>query len=382
MPELAEPPTKTFAQSLFAEADTARLAEIAAKAPSSPVAAPVAVPPATPPAVPSAVEKGLSAAQATPSATPPVTPPVEADPDAEIESGKRAPKSEDFKRVKEKLKHVEAEAKTKLTTYETELAELRKAPKHNAKLIEELTAERDRYKTIHDTALLEVSTEFQAKHQARMDAVLNPLKAELPADKAEQITRVLTFPDGAEKRKILAELVDGLDTFTQLRVVKAADDARAVMADRQAELTKAQESLGKIAADRMAQRKTAEEESSKVIQSAIAKAKTEMPIFQPREKDEAWNKEISERERIAQSFYRGDLTPEERADAALWAASAPTLLKQNSAQAQEIESLKATIAKLQGAGPKLEGGGRTETQEGDPKRPFTSNFEKWRNEVR
>jgi hypothetical protein len=107
-------------------------------------------------------------------------PKVEAkDPDEDIISGKRNPKGEDFKRVKtaaaEAAKQRD-EIKARAETFEKELTELKKAPKHNAELISKIEKERDDFRGKYEQVALAFDPDFNAGYQSKIDSVLANVK--------------------------------------------------------------------------------------------------------------------------------------------------------------------------------------------------------------
>src|SRR6185436_18433428 len=104
------------------------------------------------------VTKGTPPAETKPALEPTKPAPVQQqtpteDLDKEIETGRRAPKTEDFKRIKHAADEGWKKAKElepKLKEYEKELADLRKQPKHNADLIKQVTEDRDKYKSMFE----------------------------------------------------------------------------------------------------------------------------------------------------------------------------------------------------------------------------------------
>lgn len=283
------------------------------------------------------------------------------DVDREIESGKRSPKSEDFKRVKtaaSEFRKKYEEAEPKLKEYEKELTELKKAPKHNAELIKQITEERDRYKGMFEQVAVEISPEFHAKYQKRLDEV----KSSLPSDTADKLMALLQLPDSEAKRKHLAELTVEMDEFQVAEVVAANREVRSILNQRQGELSKAQESLTKIGEERTKKAQERQTALAKTFEEVISKSqdpKDGIPVFQTREGDEAWNKGVQERVAVAKAIFSGIEDDSERADAAMWAAAAPEFLTQLKTVTAELATANETIAKLRGSSPSLDGqGGR------------------------
>lgn len=383
MPDIAEAPAATlgFANSLFAEVDASRLQQaVAANVQGA----------GNPPQQREVVPQQPSSAPAKPApAATPATQPTQtaADPDAEILSGKRNPKSEDFKRLHEKLRGTETEYKGKLSTYESELSELKKAPKHNAKLIEDLTSERDKYKTIHDQVLLTQLPSFQQEYAAKIQAAIAPIKALAP-EKAEAISEALLLPDGKYKRQALGELMADLDDWTKGEIVAANGEVRKIAAERDGKIAKTNETLSNLAEAQGKQFKEQQESSQKAFDEAVQRVqdtKQGMPIMQFREGEgsDEWNAGVKEKLEIARHIYAGNLTPQEKADAAFWAASGETLLKNLTASQAEIAQLRETVQRLQGANPGISAGGAPTkgAPEGDPSRPFSSNLNRWMKEA-
>lgn len=281
------------------------------------------------------------------------------DVDKEIEAGKRSPKSDDFKRVKTaatELRKKVDEYEPKIKTYETELAELKKAPKHNAELIKTITEERDRYKGMFEQVAVEISPEFHAKYKTRLDAV----KAGLPSEHADKLMSLLQLPDSDVKRKHLAEITSEMDEFQVAEVVAANRDIRTILNERQGELTKAQESLSKIGEERTKKQQERQTALSKAFDDVITRSqdpKDGIPVFQTKEGDEAWNKGVIERLGVAKAIFSGIESDSERADAAMWAAAAPEFLTQLKAVTGELAEAKETINKLRGSTPPMDGGG-------------------------
>jgi hypothetical protein len=318
----------------------------------------------------SAVQPPPNPAPAPPKPTQPDPKPAPANPedaaDEEILAGKRSPKSEDFKRVKTTAATFRTEAETaraELLKAKKELETALKAPKPDVAEIETLKAELAKHKTISETIGLEFNAEFQQKYQTKFDTILNGLKAGLPADKADKIVSALGQPDGEYKRKLLAELTEGMDDFTRTEIAAVNRELRGINAERQAELTNAGTKLAELHKQKQEAGQKRQTELAQSFETALKRAQDPDPtkgisVFQAREGDEAWNSKVKERAAIAKVIYEGDFAHDnERADAAMWAAAAPAFLEDLAAQSKEIAALKETIAKMQGSNPSIEGGG-------------------------
>lgn len=311
-----------------------------------------------------------------PEPTPPTPRPTAPDPkplvapedaaDEEILAGRRSPKSEDFKRVKTNAATFRTEAETakaELSKARKELETALKAPKPDMAEIETLKQELAKHKTISETIGLEFNEEFQKKYEGKFSAILSGLKAGLPPDRADKIVTALGLPDSEFKRKQLAELTEGMDSFLLTEIATANRDLRGINAERQSELTNAGTKLAELHKQKQEAGQKRQAELGEAFSTALKRAQDPDPtkgisVFQAREGDEAWNGKVKERAAIAKVIYEGDFAHDnERADAAMWAAAAPAFLEDLAAQSKEIASLKETIAKMQGSNPSIQGGG-------------------------
>lgn len=328
---------------------------------------PPAQAPAAPPASPAA------APVVPPVATPPVAAPA-ADPDDEIIQGKRSPKSDDFKRVKSAA----SEAKTRLAEiekakvaleeqYKTAQAELeteKKSPKHNAELINQLTKERDEALTKFNEVAFDFIPEIQQKFDGRKAEATAGLKAMVK--NSDEIISVLEMPESEHKKKLLNELTAEMGEIEKGEIVATNRDLRKINAEYSQDRKKANEAIAKIASERTAKQQAAQAEYNKHFEEQIARfqdAKEGLPGFVA--KSDADKPLINERIAVARQVYSGQLPPQERAKMAAFAAMTPELLKQLSAQNALLAERDAVIAKLQGAGPTVPGGGGSEPKAKD-----------------
>jgi hypothetical protein len=294
------------------------------------------------------------------------------DPDDEIVSGKRSPKGEDFKRVKtaaaEAAKQRD-ELKGRAETFEKELLELKKAPKHNAELIQKIERERDEYKTKYDQVALAYDPDFNASYKTKVDSVIESVKALVPQDRADDLAMVLQMPESARKHKALLELTEDLDQFSINDIAQAKRDVMTILKERGDRINKSQEGLASLIKEKTEKFEAYKTQRSKLFDDMLAKAQDSNPVFKTRDGDapevKAWNEAVADRAKTAKSIYMGEMEGDEvRAEAAMWAASAPGFLSELSAYQKENTELKATLAKLQGAAPGLQATGNTQQAKG------------------
>lgn len=363
MPEVADPPKSSFMDSLIAVAKDAPATapknnpEVAAVALSAPPEAKAEAAPAQPaPTKPAPV---VAPAAATPAA----------DPDEEILSGKRSPKSDDFRRVKTRASEAQKaadELKAKLEPVEKELTELKKAPKHNADIIKKLESERDDYKGKYDAFIVQFTPEYHAKFDTQIAGVVASLKTSIPEAEVAKLSDWLQAPDNDAKRRAITEITEGLDALQSADVAYALREVRRINAERKESVVKANQTLSDIAKTRQSEQQARQESLAKAFDETLAVIQTDaekgIPVYKMREGDAAWNKGVEERAKVARAIYTGDFDNDhERAQAAIWSAAAPEILSQFkqtvTAKDSEIATLKDTISKLQGSNPGIASGG-------------------------
>jgi len=358
MPELETPPAKEGSpasrfSALLNEAGKQDLAKQGIKPEEAKTTAPVV---ATTPEPAKAPDKPVEAKPEPKTVTP------AADPDEEILSGKRNPKSEDFKRVKGAAKKASEEAesyKGKLDTYEKELTELRKRPKHNADEIAALAKERDELKNTVDTALVGMDVNFHKNYDEQVNAVVAGLQGAVSPAVHDKIKDLLRYPDGEATRKALDEILSDASPYEAGEVAAARRDIRKIMFDKQSKLNKASETLQQLAAKNAEQQKARAENLGKAFNEKLT-AMSENPLFKKREGDgkevAEWNSEVDEAVEVAKMIYTGEMEPQDMADAALRSARYPAVAKLNSQLNKEVTELRAMLAKIGGAGPGVEAG--------------------------
>lgn len=362
MPEILEPPKETFVQKMAAAAKSGTASSPAAPKNNPEISA---VPPEPKsPAPPPTPVTALAPA---------------ADPDDEILSGKRSPKADDFRRVKQgrdEAKKIADEFKAKLEPVEKELVELKKAPKHNAELIKKLETERDDFKGKYEAFIVQFTPEFQTKFDSRISEVVTSLKGAIPEAEAGRLAELMQLPDSEAKRRAISEITEAMDQFQVAEVVAANQQIRRINAERREAVTKANQTLTTIAQDRQKQAEESKTRLGQVFDETLASASQgdkAIPVYQTREGDAEWNRGVAERAKVARAVFHMELDDGERAQAAIWAAAAPGILASAkaslAAKDAELAEAKATIQKLQGSNPGLGTGSGNNAASG--KKTFT-----------
>lgn len=352
VPKPQPPPRKSFKNTL---ADAIKPYE---ESLTKPVAEPAATQP-TEQAKPAGQVDKQSAASPAPAVVPSPTP-AQPDPDESILSEKRAARAEDWEKLrgfvgKYKSKAEQAEAKYSELTKKLEEAE--KKPKHNAELIAKLEQERDLYKTKFEEVAVEFSPDFNAKYAGRVNAAIENLKSAIPAEVMPDVAAILQMPDSKAKNEKLQELVSNMDDLQRTEVLLANREVKGILTERQSAIAKANETLTKTAEEKQAKLKERFESYKKEFSSQLAKMKDPkdgIPTLVARDGDEEWNNSVAERERVAAAIFEDRFeSPAEKAEAAIWAASAPSFLSELKSKSAKIAELEATIAKMQASNPSV-----------------------------
>lgn len=349
-----EPTKKPFSQQLTASLPAGDSASKAG-APTTPEPQkPTVAPPAT-----------LAAASSKPSTAATTQP----EPDDDILAGKRAPKGEDFKRVKNAAAEANKRAdelKAKHDAAERRLAELEKTPKHNAEIIKKIEAERDELKAKWQTVEAQFDPGFHAKYDAKIGEAVARIKDAVPADRINDLAQVMQMPEGDRKRKILAELTEDMDPPTITDIMIANREIRDILATRKKELENSGAILKSSAEQRQKQQEERKSAHAKSFDDVLAKVQAKdgdaaSPLYELREGDDdetkAWNAGVKERAEVARKAHFDEFdSAADKAEFALNAAAYPVALQTIKELQTKLAAAEETMAKMQGASPGVSAG--------------------------
>lgn len=306
---------------------------------------PVLPPPENDAAKPSASTPAPTGASAVPV---PGSKPEDDAPPVSIKSTKAA---DDWKKM-------QAAHKARVATLESELSEAKK--KLETSTGPKADPEAERIKTEHGQLSellklieLERHPKFRQYFDDKIQAVMKEIKG-IVGEEGEGLMDLLAQPETDRRRKAVAAAVEDLDESKRSEIFSAVRDLRKIQAERKAELDKGTENWNKLQKqreDEIAGRKKALDDVFTQVIAGASDAKTGLAVFQPKEGDEAWNKEVEERKQLARAIFSGTLELPDLARAAAWAASAPALLKNSLALAKEVAGLKEEIQKLRQSQP-------------------------------
>lgn len=272
-------------------------------------------------------------------------PPADATPKAKL----------DWSRATEARKQIKAENKK----LKEQLSQAKSDP-----VIEAIKKENEELLRQLETVAIERSPRFQNQFANEATAIVEVAKQGLPkiADKLEAILRL---PAGDYRAAQIEALGDDVTPAqaTALNVALLDMDKLnyrknlVLNNQRDSWLRETREAKARQESDAKAQRQQWQD----TFEETLASAQDHLPIYQVKEGDESWNKDVESAIELARRVYAGeDMEPVDLAKTALWAAAAPKILAQNLALIQENEALKKRVGDVSKATPTPGAGSSTE----------------------
>lgn len=363
MPAIAEPQKKENAPSLATSNWMNSIKDIKVENPPEPdkAKAPDPNPPPAPPKPDATPEPPK--ADAAKSSEPPK--PSAPDPKASEEKVPRTSREwESFKTIRD-AKYQEYEKKIK--TYESQVNDL--SEKASKPVVppdyESIKKQAEEYDKIIQQIAVENHPKFKAYYDNAISVQIGIAKQIAGSEKAAQLEKLLALPDGDYKTDQIQTLIDDLPPLQQSRIGGVLNQLDAINNERNSEIQKSRENykiLKQRESDSQAtNRKNFEDAFSKAVEAL--KGKDGSPMYQMRDGDEAWNKEVSERIEVAKSYLFGNHAPEQLIQAAANAAAYPAALKQVMGLMEKVGQLEKQIADMTAAQPTINGQRKLETTE-------------------
>lgn len=286
--------------------------------------------------------------------------------DADVPANLSPKAAENFKKIK-----LEKEAiKKELSTLRAQLEQQGKTPTASQPELEQLKKERDELSRHLQELSIERHPQFQAYFTGRKEQALNSAKLLVGPEKGDHVTQLLNLPDSPYKQAQLNELMSELSPIQQGQLGAVMLKLSEVDMERNAELSKASQNYNRIQQQAQQQQAQQQQEYERSF-NAIVEQHREIPVFATKEGDESWNQSVNQRLALAKDIYTGNLPPQERARASLWASAAPEFLNQANRLQQENATLRAELEALRGSSPAI--GGPSSTGGGDSN-PSTGDY--------
>ena len=302
-----------------------------------------------------------------PAATPPPPPDNKPAPAAPAEDDmpeaiRKSPKaSEHWKAKDEKHKKELTEFSTKLSQYEKDLADYKARPAKED--YEKLAKERDEISKAFKLAAIDKHPEFVAKYEQPMQNLV-ALAKQAAGEHGTAVEKLLKLPDNEYRTEQLDKIMDELSPSKANMLGAVLANVAQLQMAREAEMKEPEKIIAAMEAERARALEAEKAMLTGIFERTIKNAsegETAVAAFQERKDDPKWNEGVRERREMARAIYEGQVSPEERASAALWGAVAPALMEQAAAQAALLKQKDEEIASLKSARPKLEGEDNTRT---------------------
>lgn len=270
-----------------------------------------------------------------------------------------------------------AELQTKLEQATKDLEAAKSGPPETVKELESLKKTLDTYKDAIVAINLELDPEFRSKFVDGRAALVNKAASKLDAygGKGEALKAALDMVEGRGRTQAIKEALGDLEDVERARVlqfvgeVEKLDDERAdLQKDPQQAFEKFQraqtEMRQKQEEQAEAYKKDVFEKVSKSLPAKLTLLKTVDPAI---EGATEWNAGVEEIKAGAFKLLGNDATPEQLAEAALWATAGPKIQERWLADRAELTKARAALKEYEDSEPGFRGGKPPKKSEAEAK---------------
>lgn len=255
-----------------------------------------------------------------------------------------------------KTKHAEETAALKIQLDQAK-AELTAAKANGSPDVENLKSELTKYREILRDVAIERDPEFKQRFAARQEAAINAAKI-AAGEKSAKLEALLKSPSSQWRDEQINSLVEDLPASSQRRVNAALGILEQIDVQRETEIAERRATFDQKQSSLFTQQK---EQQTKIQQDMVKTFDATLkewtdpqkghPFFIEREGDAEHNAGVKEGVALAKAIFSGDLTKEEIAAAALWAASGERLLKGWQSAMARADKAEKALDKLRGVQP-------------------------------
>ena len=272
--------------------------------------------------------------------------PTSTDADSDIPETIKSTKAADaFRKIKEE--------KAQLAKQLDELKAGKTANPNFESQLKTLQEERDALSERVRLLDIERHPEFVKKYEGKINGVFESVKGLVGTD-GERLVGLLKSPDSDYRNSQIDDIVEGLSPAKKAKLGALIVRYEEINSEKAAEISEAKSDydavISKYQQDNEQGTKAALEQATKTWQKVSENARA-LEIFEPRENDEEWNTELTQRLSLAQQIFNGENSEEDLAKAALWAAAAPKYRELLYAQVEVNKRLQAELAKYRGSEP-------------------------------
>lgn len=330
--------------------------------------APTEPPPAQPPAQPA---PNPSATPNPPPVQPPEPPKTPEPAAAEGQDGPKWPRTakdwDSYKKAsKEREEAIAKERDAIKAERDSVKAEIEKLQKQGPSAdLEALKKERDELSEKLRLVAVENHPKFKAHFEGRTNAQIELAKRIVGTEKATRIAEILKTPEGAWRDSQMDDFIADLNPMQQSRLGGVINALSEIGMEREREIANAKTTYERMTTEH----KTAQERQQKEFKDNAEKAfSSELSsledaknpagfLFQKKDGNEAWNKEITERVESAKNLLFGKSNPETLTRAAFHAAAFPAVLKYAIERSEQVGKLEAQVKALTASNPTAESHG-------------------------
>ena len=200
---------------------------------------------------------------------------------------------------------------------------------------------------------IERHPEFVKKYEGKITGVFESMKSVVGTD-GDRLVGLLKSPENDYRNSQIDDIVEGLSPSKKAKLGALIVKYDEINGEKSAEMSEAKADYDSIISKYQQENEQgtrAALESANKTWTKVSENARALEIFEPRENDEEWNKELTGRLSLAQQIFNGENSEEDLAKAALWAAAAPKYRELLYSQVEVNKRLKAELAKLRGSEP-------------------------------
>lgn len=200
---------------------------------------------------------------------------------------------------------------------------------------------------------IERHPEFVKKYEGKITGVFESMKTLVGTD-GDRLVGLLKSPENDYRNSQIDDIVENLSSAKRAKLGALIVKYDEINGEKSAEMSEAKADYDSIISKYQQENEQgtrAALESANKTWTKVSENARALEIFEPRENDEEWNKELTGRLSLAQQIFNGENSEEDLAKAALWAAAAPKYRELLYSQVEINKRLKAELAKLRGSEP-------------------------------
>jgi hypothetical protein len=327
--------------------------------------------PAAPPGPPAAPAAPKPPGQQQPPAPP--APPPDPEPAAKPDETKWPRSAQEWKKFREEREREKSERDAKIKTLEEELTGWKGKASSlvDPKEVDSIKKERDALSERLRVVSVTEHPKFKAYFKNKTDSQLALAKRIAGQDRAEEVEKILTMPDGEIKTQKLEELLAEMPAIKQMQFGGVINELDRINLEREQEIAKAGETYEQMVASEQKAGEERRQTLEKVFTGAVERmgGKDGVAIFQMREGDEAWNSAVKSRIEAAKSILFSQQDPERLVEAALHATAFKPLLQALQFSVAEAAKLTSQVKELTEASPTIQPSGQDNDTDKMPATP-------------